>query len=231
MYRSSIYRVWWNMVQRCTNSKHSSYRYYGGRGITICARWMEPNGAGFRNFVADMGAHPGKGYSIDRINNDGHYEPGNCRWVTRSQQASNTRSTSLVTIRGRTMPVEAWCKVYGILPQTVWTRVARGIPVEKAITTPAKRRLALTVDGERKPVARWAREHGLDPRTVANRIRKGWKLSDAATTPVRDARSQRFTHRGKTLRLKEWSRALGIGYTTLRWRVAQGWPIEKVLTP
>jgi hypothetical protein len=83
--QSATYRTWGDMIQRCTNPKQPNYRYYGGRGITICERWLA-----FDNFLADMGERP-DGLEIDRINNDGNYEPGNCRWATRSQQVRNRR--------------------------------------------------------------------------------------------------------------------------------------------
>lgn len=79
------YKVWRAMFQRCEDRSSKSYRRYGGRGISICGRWRT-----FENFLADMGKRPSKTHSIDRVNNDGNYEPSNCRWATRKQQYENT---------------------------------------------------------------------------------------------------------------------------------------------
>jgi len=85
-YRNtSIYHTWSSMVQRCTNPKAQAWRNYGGRGISVCERWLK-----FENFLADMGERPA-GLDLDRINNDGNYELGNCRWTTRSVNIKNTR--------------------------------------------------------------------------------------------------------------------------------------------
>jgi hypothetical protein len=84
--RIRAYCIWENVKQRCCNPRAPSYPYYGGRGITVCERWLT-----FENFYADMG-DPADGMSLDRIDNDDNYEPGNCKWSTRSQQNSNRRS-------------------------------------------------------------------------------------------------------------------------------------------
>lgn len=78
-------QVWRDMKQRCNNPNAQRYDRYGGRGIKVCERWET-----FKNFYEDMGQRPGKGYSIERINNDGNYEPGNCKWATRAEQSRNT---------------------------------------------------------------------------------------------------------------------------------------------
>lgn len=82
---TNTYRIWQGMIYRCKNPNYKNYKYYGGRGITVCERWHK-----FENFFQDMGERP-KGLSIDRINNNGNYEPGNCRWATVKEQTSNQR--------------------------------------------------------------------------------------------------------------------------------------------
>ena len=84
--RSLEYQSWYGMIARCTNPHHIGWKNYGGRGIRVCTRWLK-----YEHFLADMGRRPGRKHSIDRINNDGNYEPKNCRWATVKEQSANRR--------------------------------------------------------------------------------------------------------------------------------------------
>ena len=88
-HRTPEYQSWAKMIHRCTNPKAHNWKWYGGRGITVCERWR----SSYANFLADMGRRPSLKHSIDRINNDGNYEPGNCRWATQSEQVQNSRAS------------------------------------------------------------------------------------------------------------------------------------------
>jgi hypothetical protein len=108
------------MRTRCNNPNQPGWPNYGGRGITVCERWDS-----FENFLVDMGQMPGRGYSIDRIDNDGNYEPGNCRWATRAEQSSNTSRNVLVTHNGITKTLTQWSDDLGLNRGTVRTRYHR----------------------------------------------------------------------------------------------------------
>lgn len=131
---SRIYKMWHSMNGRCHSQESQAYKYYGDRGIEVCQQWRSPNG--FAQFLADMG-DPGPGKSIDRINNDGNYEPGNVRWVTQKEQTRNTRRNRLITFEDQTMCIADWSVKTGLSPQCITHRIDVGWPVEQALSLPS----------------------------------------------------------------------------------------------
>ena len=138
---SEIYTIWQSMIQRCTNPNHKAYYNYGGRGIKVCKKWLE-----FKNFLTDMDEHPGKGYSIDRIDNDDNYCKSNCRWVTRKEQMRNTRRNRLITHKKKTQCLIEWAEETKIPYPTLWQRIFKlGWSIEKALTIPVQKRKKASV--------------------------------------------------------------------------------------
>ncbi len=133
--QSAEYFVWTSMRSRCRSPKDKAYPHYGGRGIQVCERWND-----FSNFLADMGRRPRKGMELDRINNDGNYEPGNCRWVTSVENGRNKRSNRKITHNGETLCLTEWAQ------RATWgsqagaeNRIRMGYPMEVCLTLPKQK--------------------------------------------------------------------------------------------
>lgn len=124
--RSSTYSAWQKMKERCGNPSCDSYPTYGGRGIQVCPRWQK-----FENFLADMGERL-DGMQLDRIDSNGNYEPGNCRWASPKQQARNRRSNRLITFIGEKKSLAQWCEDFGLKYHTVWQRLRTGDSLQRA---------------------------------------------------------------------------------------------------
>lgn len=132
--KSPEYLPWAMMIQRCTNPKNTKYHLYGGRGITVCARWL----ASFEAFYEDVGARPTGSHTLDRIDTNGNYEPGNVRWATKYRQNNNKREQHWVTFRGERMSLTEAADLAGINPSTVFSRIYNlGWATEAALNTPA----------------------------------------------------------------------------------------------
>lgn len=118
--RHPLYKTWCEMRYRCEDPKKDNYRYYGGRGIKVCYRWLD-----FAAFVADMGERP-EGMTLDRINPDGHYEPTNCRWATKETQANNTRANRTIVLDGQARTLSEWSRIWRVPMKTIWRRLSAG---------------------------------------------------------------------------------------------------------
>ena len=138
-----LYRCWASMKNRCYNQNDKlNYEEYGSRGIKVCERWLGKNG--FWNFVEDMGQKP-KGYSIDRIDVDGDYEPSNCRWASPKEQAYNRRNCLVFVIDGKAYNTEEAAKILGKHPETLRIRKRKGFSNKEIVSKDDIRRLKKTV--------------------------------------------------------------------------------------
>lgn len=117
------YVTWRGMLQRCQNPNATGYARYGGRGISVCERWQ----ISFVDFLSDMGPRPSLSHSLDRIDPNGNYEPTNCRWATRTEQANNRRDNRPLTIDGVTKCAADWAREFGVFPSTVCRWLDRGM--------------------------------------------------------------------------------------------------------
>lgn len=129
--QSKTYRTWCGMLRRCRNKNVIGYENYGGRGISVCERWLT-----FENFLADMGEPPSSKHSIDRIDHDGNYEPTNCRWATAVEQNNNTRSNRVVLLIDERDTLANWCGRLGLNYNAVRQRLAAGWSAERSLLTP-----------------------------------------------------------------------------------------------
>lgn len=135
-YRSE-YCAWRNMVERCCNMKHPSFSNYGARGIKICPQWL--GSSGFQNFLKDVGRKP-VGKSLDRINNEGNYEPTNVQWATTREQNLNRRNNRNITAFGQTKTITEWSESSGICVHTIFARLQRRYSPEDAVSRPVRKR-------------------------------------------------------------------------------------------
>ena len=131
MSKTPVYGIWLQINNRCLRPSVKGYDRYGGRGITICERWMT-----FENFTSDMGPRPSPVHSVERIDNNGPYCPENCRWATQTEQTRNKRNNHMLTLDGRSMIAADWAKELGISRQTIVTRLSRGWSDEECLTIP-----------------------------------------------------------------------------------------------
>lgn len=113
------YSIWRGVISRCTDPHHKNWPDYGGRGITVCDRWKS-----FSNFVSDIGTPP-VGFTLERIDNSRGYEPGNCRWASRTDQARNTRRNRIIVYNGESKSLAEWAETFGINYFTLYTRIAK----------------------------------------------------------------------------------------------------------
>jgi len=167
------------MKKRCSNPRAAGYKNYGGRGIEVCPEWW----MSFTTFLRDIGPKPSPELSLDRKENDGNYEPKNCRWATKKEQIDNRRNVHRVMMNGKAMTVPEASRLLGISAVTMRYRIRAGKGMDLVLTpgvlpfrTTSK---FLTHNGKTQSVPEWAKELGIRVRTLRERLRRGSPLEKA----------------------------------------------------
>lgn len=130
MTKSTEFIIWTLMKSRCNNPNDKDFHRYGGRGIKVCDRWLT-----FNNFYEDMGKRPSSKYTLDRSDNNGNYEPSNCKWSTKKEQCRNRRSNTIITYKNETKTLTEWSEIQNINSGTLSDRIKAGWSIEKAMET------------------------------------------------------------------------------------------------
>lgn len=180
------YGVWRSMIQRCEYPRRPEYHRYGGRGIRVCPRWR----LSFKDFYVDMGPRPSPRHSIDRIDNDGNYEPLNCRWATPEEQQANRSCAVWISHDGRRQTLQQWSDELGIPYATISARLRKGWPEERLLSRPKRYERLLTFRGRTQNVIAWSIELGISRGTITARLHHGWSAERALSTAPR-ARARR----------------------------------------
>lgn len=132
--RPPEYSAWCHMIGRCEDQNDKHFADYGGRGVTVCAEWRHD----FLAFLRDIGPRPSGRHSVDRIDNDGNYQPGNVKWSTPVEQGRNKRNNRLIEIDGEVATLPYWSERSGVMADTIWRRIERGVSARSAVFDPPK---------------------------------------------------------------------------------------------
>jgi len=184
-HSSPEYQAYHDMLQRCYNDKVRNYHRYGGRGIEVCFEWR----VSFENFFRDMGLRPSKRYSLDRIENDGNYEPGNCRWATREEQDNNKSANVRYFIDGDSLTISQISRRYNIPRARLESRLKRGDDIEKAVTPEIRykpMKQYCSEDGVCKSLKEWGYELDIPYRKMWKLIHERGKSLDEIISSKRD---------------------------------------------
>lgn len=138
LHKHPLYGIWQAMIQRCTNPNAKNFHRYGGRGISVAQRWLGEDG--FPMFLRDMGERPA-GMTLERKDNNGNYEPENCKWASRRDQYRNRSTNNLITFNGQTRTITEWADSIGIATPNLISRIRiYNWPLERALTEPPNRK-------------------------------------------------------------------------------------------
>ena len=186
LFGTKIYGIWAGITTRCYNTKDSSYKSYGARGIKMADEWRHDP----VRFHQDVGDPP-EGMTLDRIDVNGDYTPSNVRWATYKEQANNKRNNVRLTHEGVTKTLTEWAEAIGMSPSGFRDRL-KVMTLGEAITKPnTPKNVKHTLMGENKTINEWAEYAGIEPKTLRQRLKDGWPLEKAIKTPYDPRRNKK----------------------------------------
>jgi len=172
--RHPLFDTWRKIKLRCLNPSDKQYKNYGARGIKICDEWLN----NFWNFASYVGKKPSKNHTLDRIDNNGNYQPGNVRWATVKEQNNNKRTCVFYEYNGERLNIKQWAKKLKIDDSTLYARIFfYNWSFEKAISEPIKKPTkinSIVANGESKTVSEWSKITGICRKAIYDRIKRGW---------------------------------------------------------
>lgn len=205
---SPEYEIRRNFLQRCYNKNNPFYPQYGGRGICVFEPWR----TSFINFLNDMGPRPGPEYSLDRIDNDGNYEPGNCRWATIATQMSNTSRNIFHTRNGESIHESELVRRVGISAQVLRDRLSKGLTIEEALQPVGGLYRKYEINGQQISIREAAEKYGIEYATLHHRIKTLKLPIDVAVKfkPKSGWASKLYSGCGESKTLSQWSKVLNV---------------------
>ena len=222
--RKRLKSIYNGMRLRCYNENNVNYKYYGGKGVTICDEWL----LSFENFF-DWAINNGynENLTIDRIDSEKEYSPDNCKWSTKKEQAYNRSMSVKLTLNGRTMYMTEWAEELGIDKKTLSWRYRNGWSDEEILSN--KKDIILTYNGESKNLLEWSKKTGIKKSTLWDRYNRGWEVKDILTKNSRD-REIKLTYNNEQKTISEWAQILNVPKSRLNNRYTRGWSDEEIIT-
>ena len=231
--RKRIRIVLSGMTQRCDKPKAKCYKDYGGRGIRVCKDWYDEElklirTEPFMQWALFNGYK--SGLQIDRINNNGNYEPSNCRFVTPLENGRNKRRCKPITSNGETLCASEWAERLGIPKYIIKCRIENGLPLEKVMSSNVQNKdTQVWFRGHKVWISHLAKRFGISRSIIRSRIKHGWKIEDAVTKGVGVGHTHFVTMDGEKNSIKYFAKKYGIRYVRLCELMRAGYSIEEAI--
>ena len=223
-----LYHIWASMKSRVNNKNNSSYKNYGERGIAICDEWQTSYKC-FRNWAIDNGYRDD--LTLERIDNDGKYEPKNCTWITKSQQSDNRRNAIRIKYKGKIYSLKEFAKSFALSHDFVRGRHKNGFSPEEIIEGRPRGKTVVEIEGVKRSFSAWCKIFKINPFTARKNMEEGLKGKEIfASRPKYRRNSRLFSINGESKSLRAWCREYDKNPSAIKYRIdVMGWDIEKAL--